>query len=272
MKKLYLLGALLIISTAVLLFTSCETTTSGAPTSFAIEAATSTTVKLTWAVPTEGTPDKYRVYFKPLGATGFYEVTELANTVFTYTHDPLDSTGTYYVAAKAGSNEYESDTKTTIPIHGTSTSLAELNATGNSGYGWTRADGAAGVFSMTSASNASSVDLYLTNFAANYTTTPYNIASPDMGPTDAGGVVPTGSWRVNGISDPVTDPQAALPANSATTYFNYTSISAYPSYLGVYTADGYYAMIKVDGLNSSAGTVSAESWYQLVKGLRLIQH
>jgi hypothetical protein len=272
MKKLYLLSALLMIGTAVLLFTSCETITGGSPTSFAIEAATDSTVKLTWAVPAEGTPDNYIVYFKEVGTSAFVEVQQLGGTVLTYTDNPSGKTGTYYVAAKFGSNKYESDEKTTIPIHGTSTSLSELNATGNSGYGWTRADGAAGAFSMTSASNASSVDFYLTNFAANFTTVPYNIASPDMGPTDAGGVVPTGGWRVNAISNPLTDPQAALPTNSTTTYFNYTPLSAYPSYLGVYTTDGYYALIKIDGLNSTAGTVTVESWIQLVKGLRLIQH
>lgn len=199
MKKLYILGALLIISTAVLLFTACETTTGGSPTSFAIVAATDSTVKLTWTAPTEGTPDNYIVYFEEVGQTTFANVTQLSGTILTYTDDPSGKTGLYKVTAKFGSTEYATDTKTTIPIHGTSTTLAELNATGNSGYGWTRADGAAGTFSMTDAANVTNVDLYLTNFAANYTTTPYNIASPDMGPNDAGGVVPTGSWRVNAI-------------------------------------------------------------------------
>ncbi len=271
MKKLYLLGVLLMIGAGVLLFTSCETTGSE-PTSFAIEAATPSTVKLTWAAPTAGTPDNYIVYFKEVGTSSFVADTELAGTVVTYTHDPAGKTGTYYVAAKFGSNEYVSDELTTIPVHGTSVTLAELNASGNSGYGWTRADGVAGTYSMTTAANVASIDFYLTDFATGFSATPYNIASPDQGPGDPGGVVPTGSWRVNGISDPVTDPQAALPAHSVTTYFNYTPISAYPCYMGVYTVDGYYALIKVDGLNTTAGTVSAESWFQLVKGLALVAH
>lgn len=273
MKKLYLLGALLIIGTALLLSTSC-TTTGGPPTGLTLVAATDSTVKLTWVAPTEGTPDNYIVYFKETGQTAYAAVTTLGGTILTYTDEPAGKTGYYYVSAKFGSNEYESDAKNDIPIAGTSTTLAELNATGNSGYGWTRADGAGGTFSMTAAANASSVDFYLTNFATGFSATPYNIASPDQGPTDPGGVVPTGSWRVNGISDPLTNAQTPLPSHSITPspYSNYTAISTYPSYFGVHTTDDYYALIKVDGLNTTAGTVTVTSWFQLVQGLRLIEH
>jgi hypothetical protein len=269
MKKLYLILAICLVTGALVLFTGCESTTGDAPTNVVLTAATDITVTITWTASTT-TPDKYIVYFKGVGDADYANVG--AVTATTYTHDPAGATGKYYVAAKYGSNEYNSDVKSTEPIASAATDLAELNASGNSGYGWARTDGAGGRFSMTSAGNASSIDFYLTNFASGFSSTPYNIASPDLGPTDPGGVVPTGSWRVNGISDPITNPQAALPAHSNTTYFNYTALSAYPSYLGVYTTDGYYALIKVDGLNTSTGTVSAESWFQLVKGLRLIKH
>lgn len=273
MKKLYLIGALLIISTAVLLFTACETTTGGAPTSFAIEAASDSTVKLTWVAPTEGTPDNYIVYFKEVGTSSFTVVQELGGTVLTYTDNPSGTTGTYYVLAKFGSNEYKSDEKNTIPIHGTATSLAEVNATGNSGYGWSRTNGSAGSYSMTVAANASAVDLYISNWAGGYTSTPYYVISPDLGPTDPGNAgVPTGGWRLNGISTNSVNEQDPLPAHSGTNYVSSTSISTDPIFLGVWTADGYFALIKASGVNTGAGTVQVESWFQSVKGLRLIQH
>jgi hypothetical protein len=129
---------------------------------------------------------------------------------------------------------------------------------------------------MTQASSAANVDFYLTNFATGFSATPYSIASPDQGPTDPGGVVPTGAWGVNGISDPITDPQIPLPKYiQGTTYFNFTNLASYPTYVAVRMGTGsdiYYALVKADGFNATAGSVQIESWFQLVKGLRLIKH
>ena len=274
MKKLYLLGALLLLAAGITLFTSCEEITGGEPTSFTIEAASDTTVKLAWAVPAEGTPDKYEVYFKALSAASFTNVTELGNTVFTYTHDPSGSTGAYYVAAKFGSTEYDADEKSTIPIHSVSTSVGELNAATFSGYGWSRTDGAAAIYSMTAAASATNVDFYMTNFASGYTVTPYYVASPDVGRSSVDStLVPPASWRVNAISLPITaTPITILPEHSTTTYHNIQDIAAYPTYVAVKTTDGYYALVKVDGPPTSSGTVQVESWFQLIKGLRLIKH
>jgi hypothetical protein len=269
MKKLYLLGALLIIGAAALLFTACQSTTGSEPTNVVLTAASATTVKIEWTAPSTA-PDKYIVYFKSANQATYADVGNVTAT--TYTHDPAGACGTYYVAAKYGSTEYNSDVKSTIPIATTSITLSELNATGSSGYGWGRTAFDGATYSMSSTANAASIDFYLTNFATGFSATPYNIASPDQGPTDPGGVVQPGSWRANAISDPISDPQAALPAHTNTTYFNYTALSAYPSYLAVYTSDGYYALIKVDGLNTGAGTVTIDSWFQSLQGLRLIQH
>lgn len=273
MKKLYLLSAVLLAIAAITLFTNCEEIIGDEPTNVVLSAATDTSVMITWTASTTA-PDKYIVYFKGVGQTNYVNVGEVTTTSFT--HNPGGNTGKYYVAAKIGADEYDSDVKSTEPIASSSITLAELNATGNSGYGWARTTGASGTYSMASASNSSSVDFYLTNFAAGFSGTPYSIASPNEGPNDPGGVVPNGSWRTNGISDPVTNPQAPLPAYiSGTTYFNFTNVTTYPTYLAVRMAEGsdvYYALIKVDGLNTSAGTVTVESWFQPIKGLRLIKH
>ena len=247
--------------------------TGGPPTNFTIEAASDTTVKLTWSAPNEGTPDKYIVFFKAITETYFANVGEVFIT--TYTHNPAGNTGTYYVSAKFGSNEYDSPTKNTIPISTAAIVVGELNSSVNSGYGWNRADGLAATYSMFVSANTSAVDLYISNWVTGYAGTPYYVISPDLGPTDPGGVVPTANWRINYISDPITNPQAPLPKFSIGTYFSWTSLIAYPTYLAIRMPDGsdaYYALIKVDGLNTTTGTVQVESWFQLIKGLRLIKH
>ena len=270
MKKALLFTAFILITAALTISTSCEDNVGTAPTGFTLAAENDTLVKLTWTAPTTGTPDKYVVYFKAVGTASYTNEGEVTTT--SVIHYPAGATGDYYVAAKYGSTEENSSVKTTIPISTAATTVGELNATDLSGYGWDMTTGTGATYSMTTAANVTKVDFYVTNFAVG-TATPYHIASPDQGPTDAGGVVPTGAWRVNGISDPITDPQAPLPKYiSGTTYFNYTQIGAYPTYLAVKTADGYYGLIKVDGLNTTNGSVQVSSWFQLVSGLRLIKH
>jgi len=270
MKKLYLVATFLLVAAALTFFTSCEKT-GNEPTGVALTADGDTMVKITWTAPTEGTPDKYIVYFKAVSAASYTNVDEVTAT--TYTHSPAGATGDYYVAAKYGSNEYDSDVKTTIPIHATAVTVAELNATGNAGYGWTRSNGAAGTYSMLQAANASAVDLYISNWVTGYAGTPYYVISPDLGPTDPGNAgVPTGGWRLNGISANSVAEQGPLPEHTGSNYVSSTSISTDPIFLGVWTADGYFALIKASGINTGAGTVSVESYFQLVKGLRLIKH
>ncbi|MEO0089042.1 MAG: fibronectin type III domain-containing protein [candidate division WOR-3 bacterium] len=263
----------LLVFLVMLFFFACEQKPGGSPRNFAIQAATDTTLKLTWEAPTEGTPTKYYIYFKALGEANYTKVDEVSGTTTSYIHNPQGNTGYYYVSAVFGKNEYESDEKNTVPVPNPVQTLSELNAAGNSGYGWNRQTGSANTYSMTQAANASNVDFYITNFAFGYNRTPYNIASPDMAPSDSGNVTPPGSWRVNGISDPITDPQAPLPRYiEGTTYFNYTEIDRDPLYVAVKTEDNYYALVKISGVNTQNGTVQIESWFQKIQGLRLIKH
>ncbi|MEO0004833.1 MAG: fibronectin type III domain-containing protein, partial [candidate division WOR-3 bacterium] len=246
----------------------CSNIVGGAPTGLAVVADSDSTVKLTWSAPAEGTPDKYIVYFKAVDAADFVMV---ANNVTTtsYVHNPNGKTGTYKVAAQFGSQEYPSlTTVSTVPIATSALTVAELNAAGNSGYGWSRTNGTGATYSMTQAANAANVDFYITDFQ----TSTYSIASPDMGPTDPGNVVPAGSWRVNAIAGPLTSETAPLPAHNPNVYANYQDITQTPFLAAIYTQDGYYALAKLDGFNAGDKTYQVSGWFQLVKGLRLIQH
>ncbi len=270
MKKLLAIFALVawVIIGVISLGSECGNIVGGVPTNLKVVAETDSTVKLTWTAPTEGTPDKYIVYFQAVG-TASYEM--VANNVTTteFVHNPNGKTGTYKVAAKFGSEEYSSlTTVSTVPIATPATTVAELNAAGNSGYGWNRTSGTGASYSMTQAANAASVDFYITDFQ----TTTYSIASPDLGPTDPGNVVPSGSWRINAIAGPLTSENEPLPAHNPNIYFNYQDITQTPFLAGIYTEDGYYALAKLDGFNSGNKTYQVSGWFQLVKGLRLIQH
>jgi hypothetical protein len=85
-------------------------------------------------------------------------------------------------------------------------------------------------------------------------------------------VVPTGSWRINSFSDPLASANDPLPVHASATYFSYTDISSDPTLVACYTSDGYYALVRLSSVNSGSGTVQVETWFQLVKGLRLIEH
>ena len=278
MKKLLpVLGVITWIVLGVISIGSdCGNIVGGAPTGLAIVADTDSTVKLTWSAPAEGTPDKYIVYFKAVGAAD-YEM--IANNVTTtsFVHDPSGKTGTYKVAAKFGSEEYTSPTTvSTVPVPTSVVTLAELNAAGNSGYGWSRTNGNGATYSMTQAANAANVDVYLTDFATGYAGPEYCIASPDIARADdpgAAGVVPEAAWRMNAIAKGLTNENAPLPAHTDISYAQYQEIDQTPFLIAVYTkADEYYALLKIDSQNTGNGTVQVWSWFQLVKGLRLIQH
>jgi len=271
MKRLLSIAAIGVLAVTALVMVRCNSVTGGAPTDVALAAATDSTVKVTWTAPSEGTPDKYIVMFSETGTDAY----EPFDTVITTeaTHNPAGKTGTYKVVAKFGSTDYDgTPTPTTTPISSAVISVSELNAAGSSGYGWTRADGSATTYTMTQASNAASVDFYITDFATGYSGPDYSVASPDLGPSDPTGVVPSGSWRINGFTAGLSNENSALPMHSTSTYFNYQEISTQPFLTGCYTADGYYALVKVDSYNTGSGTAQVRSWFQKVKGLRLIEH
>lgn len=228
-------------------------------------------VELTWDAPDADEPDEYIIYFQAVGTTYWVNVGTVS--ALTYIHDPGELTGNYRISAVYGNDEYNSDVVTTIPVHTAAVSVSKLRSAGNSGYGWDLSgDFTGSTYSMTDVANVPFVDFYITDFAG---TTDWAIASPDLGPASVDStVVPDGNWRTSWFTDPITDPQAALPALGGTTYFNYTyDIETDPTYIGIYLdAEGYFALIKFSNINTGNGTIQAETWFQPIEGLRLIAH
>jgi hypothetical protein len=271
MKRLLSIAAVGIMAAAALVLMQCDTIAGGAPTGVTLAAATDSTVKVTWTAPTEGAPDKYYVAFMETGASAYTDFDTV--TAATAEHDPDGKTGKYKVTAVFGKETYPATTTPgTAPIATAATSVSELNATGNAGYGWDRTAGTGATYTMMQAGSAANVDFYITDWATGFAGPLYSIASPDEEPGDPGAVQQSGSWRVNGFSDALTSETNPLPVHSTATYHNYTDLVDDPSLVGCYTADGYYALVKLSSYNTGAGTVSAQSWFQIIKGLRLIQH
>jgi hypothetical protein len=282
MKKIARIFALTTLAFAFVILTGCGDEEAGSePENFALAASNDgLEVILTWEEPLDGEPDNYIVYFRAVGTTDWVVGATLDGTILTLTHDPSELTGDYYVAADFGGTEYNSDILTTIPVATSSTIIYELEADGNSGYGWAiSSDFTGSTYSMANDVNAALVDFYITNFTNDPPGGPWpaswSIASPDLAPNDPGGsFVPAANWRQNWFSDPITDPQAALDDYGPTTFFNYTDgIETDPTYIGVYLGtEEHYGMVMFSGVNPTAGTINVQSWFQTVQGLRLIAH
>ncbi|MEO0068114.1 MAG: fibronectin type III domain-containing protein [candidate division WOR-3 bacterium] len=271
MKSDFYLFCLLSAVAGVVLFIGCGVI-GGPPGNLQVAAATDSTVQLVWTTPAAGVPDSFLIYFCPVNESVFTIIGDTSAN--TFVHNPQGRTGRYLVSAVFAGKEYKSDTVTTIPVHTEAQIISELDGTGNAGYGWDIDSGFARSYSMRDTANAPKVAFYITDFTTG-SSLPYRIASPTMGPSDPSGVVPTGSWRRSGFTDPLLDENAPLPKIDSTRYFNYSTIphTSLPAYFGVYTtADDHYALIKVIRVNGANATVEIESWFQVIPGLRLIEH
>jgi len=260
-----------IVVTALLVLAGCGGN-GQAPSNLRLEADTDSTVKVIWSVPVDATPDKYLVYFRAVGETSYSLVAE--TTANLWVHNPNGATGWYRVEAQFGTETFAaSTTPGTVPVWTDTVAVAELNASGHSGFGWDRHTGRGRTYPMTDINSAGSADFYVTDFKPSHLNQqPYSIASPDMGPSDQGNIVPTDSWRVSTLTDSQPGENVLLPSVSPTSYFNYTDILNVPCSVGCFTADNHYALVKVIAVDVEKRRVLLETWYQLLPGLRLTRH
>jgi hypothetical protein len=255
----------------------------GPPTGVAVSAGpdeSDSTVLVNWTTPAEGSPDKYKVYFRPLSDTGYAAIGETTATSFA--HNPHGVTGQYKVAALFGTDAYEgAERPTTVPIL-SEAMLFEINAdSSRCGFGWSRDSGIGKVYSMIDSANCAHVDFYMSDLQAGFgpANKPYIVSPHKADSIDSGavGIVPRAAWRVNGFSSLVTaETVPSYQAPPSATYFIYSPENGISGlcYIGCYTASDtvkHYAFIRVDSVDAASGRVWLQARYQLVPGLRLVR-
>ncbi len=229
-------------------------------------------VVLIWEASLTENIDGYRIYFKPIGGQ-FEQIATLDPSVTQTAINPLGETGYYHVTAFRGEIESEpTEDVSTIPIHTSSMTIYELDSGGNSGCGWNRETGEGMTYAMNVSANARYVDFYMTNFATGYSALPYYLSSPDISQFSRDSIViPNAPWKVNGIlsiSSELADSLLPAPGN----YYAYVELLG-DSYYAVHAEDNYYGVIHtINPPNISDGTQSIETWFQLIRGLRLVKH
>lgn len=257
--------------------------TGAAPTDVVLSAATDTTVRISWVPPAGGAPDNYVASFMETGTSTWVDFATAADSATTADHNPLGKTGRYRVTAMFGSRAYAAaETPTSAPVHTEAMLVSELNAAGLPAYGWARDSGNGATFAMTYASNADRVDFYITDWATGYAGPAYTIASPDWAPHEPGGqdLVPPGTWRATSFGPVLSGDQSPLPPFSSGTYGNNQELAADSTLVAVCTdpdtdtlgTGRCYALVKVGSPDIVNGTVQVEAWFQVITGLRLIQH
>ena len=246
----------------------------GAPTGVRLNAATDSTVNVAWFAPADSTPSGYVVLFKETGTANFDSVGSTVS--LSYVHDPAHRTGQYAVAAVYGSNRVQSATApSTAPVHSTSLAVPELSDTAaNTGYGWNRSTGDASLYDMKTLDSAALVDFYVTDSAPGFAGPNYKVASPEMAPQDPGGSVPIGSWHITWFShlDSTATADSILPRFAQSRYRRSSLLDSLPRLVACVTEDTCYALLNVDAVDTVSGTADIETWFQLIRGLRLIEH
>lgn len=235
-----------------------------------ITAITDTTLMLSWPAIFDHPHSHYVVSFREVHAIDYMPIalTDERHVI----HNPHGKTGWYRVTLPDQFDDRPIYSGSTVPVHSQAAYVSELNALGLAGCGWESPDRIAGVWPMYEPASAEHVDLYVTNFKP-YWSPPYYIASPHIAPQDRGLGVPPAPWNTTRVSaSPLLDEDAPLPRVEPGNYGRATQISRTPLTLGLYTNDGYFAVVKVVETNVAEGYVRVESWFQRVQGLRLVAH
>ncbi len=238
-----------------------------------LAAATDSTVSITWSAPHDTTPSRYVVSFKETGAASFDSIG--GTQALSLVHEPAGKTGTYQVTAVYDSTLYPStETPATTPVQTGQLWVPELNGIGNTGYGWDRASGEVTLYDMTIPDSADKVDLYVTDFASGFAGPDYWVANPFYAPYDPGGIVPSGNWHIVEFApvDTLATEDDPLPSYQQSRYRDSRVLSPLPALVACHTEDGYFALLRATDVDTIAGTATIQTWFQLVKNLRLIEH
>jgi hypothetical protein len=244
-----------------------------APRNLVLTAATDVTVGLAWSAPPDSTPSGYVIFFRRTGTSQFDSVG--ATQSLSFIHNPDGRTGQYQVAAVYDTVRYSSsEIPATTPIAANLMRIPELNGSGETGYGWSRSTGRVTMYDMTVPDSADKVDLYVTDFAQGFAGPVYSVANPFRAPQDPGGIVPAGDWQITKFSylDSLATEDSVLPRYLESRYDDSRAIDSLPMLIACHTEDGYFALVKATDVDTITGTADIQTWFQLVKDLRLIEH
>ncbi len=241
------------------------------PRSIIIRASAGISVRLRWDTGHNCDSVEYGLWFRPLDSNECYLLeTVTGSTAF---HDPGGVTGDYTISSRFEDVEvFAAETVSTIPVFTDVEVLYELNAGGLAGYGWDSLTCIGHLHSMEDTTFAPLVDFYFTDLTPGSTGPGYYVSSPHIGPDDPGGLVPAGPWRRTGLLNLWGNPQEALPEYDSLLYTDLADVSVLESYVAVYTAEGHYALLRTFGPNPDSATIPVVSWFQKIRGLRLIRH
>lgn len=251
----------------------------GAPRNLVLTAApgSDSTVNVAWSAPTDSgyTPSRYVVLFQETGVTHYDSV---GGTVsLSWVHNPLNRTGKYRVEAMYPTGGVPStEAPSTTPHWNSPLTVPELSVTGqNTGYGWDRSSGEAYLYDMTVVDSFDKVDFYFTDFKPGFAGPNFYVASPDTAPSDPGGTVPPWSWHITEFShlDSTATADTILPRFIQSRYKKYSRLDSLPRLVAFYnTYDDHYALLSVANIDTINGTADIETWFQKIKGLRLIEY
>jgi hypothetical protein len=242
---------------------------SGPPRGLSLQAASDSTVRLSWSPPAEGVPSGYRVMFKPVG--GGAPVVACETTDTTCEHDPAGMTGDYHVLALFGSRSFAgAETLTTIPVASGSAWVGELSGSDNAGYGWLGPGWQGATYEMLDTTWVDRIDLYVTDLKPGSVGPTYYLASPDLAPLDSGGSVPAGRWHGTSFVE-LTDEQSRVPSPGDSAWRSSARVPG-AMVAGCRTEQGYFAMVNVTQLRIQQNEVRLQTWFQPVHGLRLLRH
>ncbi len=246
-----------------------------APRNLILTAATDSTVGIAWSAPRDTTPDRYVVLFRWTGTSGYDSVYGDSHAM-SWVHNPMHKTGQYKVAAVYDTTHVQSaEAPSTAPIASSSRWVPELNGSGDKGYGWNRTTGEADLYDMSTTDSLDKIDFYVTDFAPGFAGPLYQVASPDTAPLDPGGGVPSGFWHLSMFSrlDSLAGEDSILPRFSTSRYRKASVLDSLPRLVACYTVgDNHYALLRVSDVKTGTGEAFIETWFQLIPGLRLIEH
>jgi hypothetical protein len=246
------------------------------PHNLVLTAATDTTVNMAWTAPTDSAPSRYVISFRHTGSSTFDSVGG-TTTSLSFVHDPTHKTGAYQVTAvfANGGRFPSAETPTTTPADNFPRAVPELNGTGNAGYGWDRTNGSADLHDMTNADTAALVDLYVTDFKPGFAGPFYSLASPVLAPNDPGGGAAQSIYWHNtwfAYLDSGATENDPLPPHFAYRYRDSTVLDTFPMTIACFTYDSFFGLVKANDIDTSTGIADIETWFQLIKNLRLIEH